>query len=134
MTFVIFQENANIHTISALEPMPLLCPLSISSDMYKSIIHGAGEKIHFLSIVSNHFKGCILVLEYCYFLSQSISNRTKNNFNIALKTYQESETQTVVFNALQDAIQKHSNNKHTLTNAITNIILNNQMCKSSNVP
>ena len=109
--------------------MPLLCPSSIVSDMHKSIIHGAGEKIYFLSIVSNYVQGCILIFEYYYFLSQSFSNHARHNLSIALKEYQQSETQAIVCNALQDAIQKHSNNKHTLTNAITNIILNNQMCK-----
>ena len=112
--------------------MPLLCPLSIVSDTHKSIIHGAGEWFHFLSIVSKYFKGCILVFEYCYFLSQSNSGR--NPLNIALKEYQQSGTQAIVSNALQGAIMKHSNDKHALSILITNIILNNQMCKLSNIP
>ena len=113
--------------------MPLLCPLSgIVSDMHKSIIHGAGEDIHFLSIMSKHFKGCILVLEYCYFLSQTNSN-AKNTFAIALKEYKQSGTQAVVSNALQDAIKKHSDDHDTLIYVITDIILTNQMCKLSNL-
>ena len=100
--------------------------------MHKSIIHGAGEEAHFLSIMSKHFKGCILVLEYCYFLSQTNSN-AKNAFDIALKEYQQSETQAIVYNVLQDAIQKHSNDHDTLINVITDIILTNQMCKLSHL-
>ena len=111
--------------------MPLLCPSFIDSDMHKSIIHGAGEEIHFLSIMlfSEHFKGCILVFEYYYFLSQTNSN-AKNAFAIALKEYQQSETQAIVSNALQDAIKKHGDDHDTLINAITDIILTNQMCMS----
>ena len=112
--------------------MPLLCPSSIVPDMHKSIIHGAGEEAHFLSIMSKCFKGYILVLEYCYFLSQTNSN-AKNAFDIALKEYQQSKTQAIVFNALQDAIQKHSNDHDTLINVITDIILTNQICKLSNL-
>ena len=112
--------------------MPLLCPLSIVSDMHKSFIHGAGEEIHFLSIMSKYFKGCILVLEYCYFLSQTNSN-AKNAFVIALKEYQQFGTQAVVSNVLQDAIEKHSNDHDTLIYVITDIILTNQMCKLSNL-
>ena len=130
-SFVISQINANAN-ILALNSMPLLFPLSIVSDMHKSIIHGAGEWFHFLSAVSKHFKGCILVFEYCYFLSQN--NSARNPLNIALKEYQQSGTQAIIYNALQDVIRKHSNDKHTLSILITNIILNNQMCKLSNIP
>ena len=112
--------------------MPLLCPLSNVSNMHKSIIHGAGEEAHFLSIISKYFKGCILVLEYCYFLSQTNSN-VKNAFDIALKEYQQSKTQAIVSNVLHDAIQKHSNDHDTLINVITDVILTNQMCKLSNL-
>ena len=132
MPFSVSQINANTD-ILALNSMPLLCPLPIVSDMHKSIIHGAGEKIHYLSIVSKHSKGCILVAEYCYFLSQHNSN-ARNALDIALKEYQQSETQAIVLGALQDAIKKHGNNKPTLTNVITDIILNNQICKLPNVP
>ena len=112
--------------------MPLLCPSSIDSDMHKSIIHGAGEEIHFLSIMSKHFKGCILVFEHCYFLLQTNSN-AKNALDIAVKEYQQSETQAIVFNALQDAIKKHGDDHcdSTLIKVITDIILTNQMCKLS---
>ena len=110
--------------------MPLLCPSSIDSDMHKSIIHGAGEEIHFLSSMSKHFKGFILVLEYCYFLSQTNSN-AKNALDIALKEYKQSEIQFIVSNALQDAIKKHDDDHDTLINAITDIILTNQMCMLS---
>ena len=71
-------------------------------------------------------------MEYCYFLSQTNSN-VKKTFDIALKEYQESETQAIVSNVLQDAIQKHSDDHDTLINAITDIILTNQMCKLSNL-
>ena len=131
MSFVISEINANADT-STFISMPLLCPLSITSDMHKSIIHGAGEETHFLSIMSKHFKGCILVWEYCYFLSQTNSN-AKNAFAIALKEYQQSGTQAVVSDVLQDAIKKHSNDHDTLIYVITDIILTNQMCKLSNL-
>ena len=71
-------------------------------------------------------------MEYCYFLSQTNSN-AKNAFDIALKEYQQSETQAIVYNVLQDAIQKHSNDHDTLINVITDIILTNQMCKLSHL-
>ena len=113
--------------------MPLLCPSSIDSDMHKSIIHGAGEEIHFFSIMSKDFKGCILVFEYCYFLSQTTSN-AKNALDIALREYKQSETQALVFNALHDAIKKHGDDyDSTLIKVITDIILTNQMCKLSNL-
>ena len=131
MSFVILETTAGLGGF-IFHSMPLLCPLSIVSDMHKSIIHGAGEEIHFLSIMSKHFKGCILVLEYCYFLSQSKSN-AKNPFDIALKVYQQSETQAIVSNVLQDAIKKHCNDHNTLMNVITDIILTNQMCKLFNL-
>ena len=131
MSFVISEINANADA-SIFISMPLLCPLSIVSDMHKSIIHGAGENIHFSSIMSKHFKGCILVLEYCYFLSQTNSN-AKNAFAIALKEYQQSGTQAIVSNVLQDAIKEHSNDHDTLIYVITDIILTNQMCKLSNL-
>ena len=131
MTFVIFEINANADA-SIFISMPLLCPLSIVSDMHKSIIHGAGEETHFSSIMSKHFKGCILVLEYCYFLSQTNSN-AKNAFAIALKEYQQSGTQAIVSNVLQDTIKKHNDNHDTLIYVITDIILTNQMCKLSNL-
>ena len=118
MSFVISEINANADT-STFISMPLMCPLSIVSDMHKSIIHGAGEGIHFLSIMSKHFEGCILVLEYCYFLSQTNSN-VKNAF-------------AIVSNVLQDVIKKHSNDHDTLIYVITDIILTNQMCKLSNL-
>ena len=111
--------------------MPLLCPSSINSDMHKSIIHGAGEDIHFWSIMSKHFKGCILVFEHCYFLLQTNSN-AKNSLDIALKEYQQ-YTQAIIFNALQDAIKKHGDDHNTLIKVITDIILTNQMCKLSNL-
>ena len=131
MSFVIFEINAGADR-SIFNSMPLLCPLSIVSDMHKSIIHGAGGEIHFLSIMSNYFKGCILVFEYCYFLSQTNSN-ANNAFDIALKEYQQSGTQATVSNVLQDAIKKHSNEHDILTNVITDIILTNQMCKLFNL-
>ena len=131
MSFVISEINANADT-STFISMPLLCPLSIVSDMHKSIIHGAGEGIHFLSIMSKHFEGCILVLEYCYFLSHTNSN-AKNAFATALKEYQQSGIQAIVSNDLQDAIKKHSNDHDTLIYVITDIILTNQMCKLSNL-
>ena len=130
MSFVISEMNAQADA-STFISMPLLCPLSIVSDMHKSIIHGAGEEIHFLSIMSKHFKGFILVLEYCYFLSQTNIN-AKNAFAIALKEYQQSGTQAIVSNVLQDAIKKHSDDHDTLIYVITDIILTNQMCKLSN--
>ena len=44
MCFTISQIlDANTANILALNSIPLLCPLSIASDMHKSIIHGAGE-------------------------------------------------------------------------------------------
>ena len=131
MSFVISEINANADTSISIS-MPLLCPSSIVSNMHKSIIHGAGEEIHFLSIMSKHFKGCILVLEYCYFLSQTNSN-VKNAFAIALKEYQQSGTQAIVSNVLQGVIKKHSNDHDTLIYVITDIILTNQMCKLSNL-
>ena len=82
--------------------------------------------------MSKHFKGCILVLEYCYFLSQTNSN-AKDALHIALKEYQQSKTQAIISNDLQNAIQKHSNDHDTLINVITDIILTNQMCKLSNL-
>ena len=100
--------------------------------MHKSIIHGAGEEIHFLSIMSKHFKGCILVFEHCYFLLQT-NNNAQNALDIALKKYQQSETQVIVFNALQDAIKKHEDDHDTLMNVVTDIIITNQMCKLSNL-
>ena len=130
MSFVISEINAKADT-SIFISMPLLCPFFTVSDMHKSIIHGAGEEIHFLSIMSKHFKGCILVLEYCYFLSQTNSN-AKNAFAIALKEYQQSGTQAIVSNVLWDAINKHSDDHDTLIYVITDIILTNQMCKLSN--
>ena len=133
MSFVISQIDANTDILAFIS-MPLLCPLSIDSDMHKSIIHGAGEEIYFLSIVSNkHHKGCILVFEYCYFLSQN-NNKARNALNIALTEYQQSGTQVIVSNDIQDVIKKHGNNKHTLTSDITDIIINNQMCKLYNIP
>ena len=133
MSFVISQIDANTDILAFIS-MPLLCPLSIDSDMHKSIIHGAGEEIYFLSIVSNkHHKGCILVFEYCYFLSQN-NNNARNALNIALTEYQQSGTQVIVSNDIQDVIKKHGNNKHTLTSDITDIIINNQMCKLYNIP
>ena len=76
----------------------------------------------------NSTSGCILVFEYYYFLSQNNSN-ARNALEIAVKKYQQSDTQAIVSNALLDAIQKYNDNKHTLTNVIVDIILNNLMCK-----
>ena len=131
MSFIMSQINTNtgnvLHTLNST--LPLLCPLSIVSGMHKSIIHGAGEEICFPFIVSKKYlKGCILVFEYYYFLSQNNSN-ARNALKIAVKKYQQSDTQAIASNALLDAIQKYNDNKHTLTNVIVDIILNNLMCK-----
>ena len=131
MIYVIPEINANADT-SIFNSMPLLCPFSMVSDMSKSIIHGAGKEAYFSSIVSKHFKGCILVFEYCYFLLQN-DRSARSAFKIALKEYQQSDTQAIVSNALQDAIKKHSNDHDTLINDITDIIITNQMCKLFNV-
>ena len=131
MSFVISEMNVTVDT-STFNSMPLLCPLSIVSNVHKSIIHGAGEEIHFLSIMSKHFKGCILVLEYCYFLSQTNSN-AKNAFSIALEEYQQSGTQAIVSDVLQDVIKKHRDDHDTLIYVITDIILTNRMCRLSNL-
>ena len=54
MSFIMSQINTNTGNVlrTLNSTLPLLCPLSIVSDMHKSIIHGAGEEICFPSIVS----------------------------------------------------------------------------------
>ena len=135
LTYILFIPEINANADASISnSMPFLCPLeSIVSDLHKSIIHGAGETIHWvLFIMSKRFKGCILVFEYCYFLSHTNSN-AKHVLDIALREYQESGTQAIVSNVLQDAIKEHSNDHDTLMNVITDIILTNQMCKLSNL-
>ena len=82
---------------------------------------------------AKYFKGCILLFEYTYFLLQDPKYTVNDVIDIALKKYQQSGTQSTVLSALQDALTKrHGDYKcHTLHNDIIDIILHNQMCKSS---
>ena len=50
---------------------------------------------------------------------------------LAMNTYKKSGTQATVISSLQDAIHKHGDNHDTLSKVIIDIIIDNQMCKSS---
>ncbi|KAL4073062.1 hypothetical protein V8B97DRAFT_304628 [Scleroderma yunnanense] len=75
-----------------------------------------------------HGVGCILVFEYSYFLIQN-NGQAYNAFNVAVKEYQKSGTQSAVLKALQHAIQEHGSDCATLQKVIIDIILENSMSK-----
>ena len=109
---------------------------ALFSNIKKSITHGAGEG-HclgpFFHILSEQcFVGCILVFEYLYFLLQSNKDEKHASLELAINTYHTSGTQATVANSLQNAIDQHYGDNHdTLSRAIIDIILSNQMCKLS---
>ncbi|KAL4073035.1 hypothetical protein V8B97DRAFT_1956512 [Scleroderma yunnanense] len=100
-----------MHHFSNFPDLPTMCPSLSSMDML--ILHGVG---------------CILVFEYSYFLMQN-NGQAKDAFNLAVKEYQKSGTQSAVLKALQHAIQEHGNNCATLQKVIIDIILENCMSK-----
>ena len=110
--------------------LPLLCPAPIFNHMQKSIIHGAGERYSFLLYSSNNITGCILIFEYLYFLLQRNKNQ-RHTWELAINTYQKSGIQATVINSLQDAIHQYENDHDILSKVIIDIIMDNQMCKSS---
>ena len=121
----------NIYFSMETTALPLLCPAPIFNHMQKSIIHGAGERYSFPLYSSNNITGCILIFEYLYFLLQSNNLNQRHTLELAIDTYQKSGTQATVSNSLQDAIHQHENNHDTLSKVIIDIIVDNQMCKSS---
>jgi len=86
------------------------------------------RKISFSNIHPKHFKGCILIFEYSFFLLQQIGD-ARNTLYLAVNEYRSSGTQATVLNALQHAIKEHGNDYDTLMQVIINIIVNNRMCK-----
>ena len=78
----------------------------------------------------NNITGCILIFEYLYFLLQSNKNQ-RHTLELAINTYQNSEIQATVINSLQNAIHQFEDDHDILSMVIIDIILNNQMCKSS---
>ena len=97
--------------------------------MHQSIMHGTGEKDHFLLyIFLNHFQGVSLVLEYAWFLSKQ-NNNADHSLALATKAYQTSGSQAAVLNALQPFIEVHCDNPDILINVIISIIHNHRMCK-----
>jgi len=86
--------------------------------------------ISFFYILPKYFKGCILIFEYTYFLlQQNEDTSTRNALNLAVEEYERSGTLAAVLDALQHAIEQHGDDHNALTPAITEIILNNRMCK-----
>ena len=86
------------------------------------------RKISFSHVLSKQFKACILVFEYSYFLLQQ-NGDARNTLALAVKEYQSSGTKATVLSALQHAIKEHSNDYNALMPVITDIIVNNRMCK-----
>ena len=53
------------------------------------------------------------------------------SLKLAINTYLTSGTQATVVDSLQNAIHQYGDNHDTLSKAIIDIILSNQMCKLS---
>jgi len=87
------------------------------------------RKYIFSYVPPKHFKGCILIFEYAYFLFQQ-NGHANNTLDLAVKEYQTSGTQAIVLNALQHVIKEHSNDNYDALMQVTiDIIVNNCMCK-----
>jgi len=84
--------------------------------------------IQSLSTISEHVKGCILILEYSYFYLQANADQ-KDIIALSVKEYQDSSIQNTVVVALQHNIQEHNKDHIKLQQTIFDIVVENRMCK-----
>jgi hypothetical protein len=76
--------------------------------------------------------GYILVIEYIYLLMQHRQGQTFNDaLAISLEEYKTSGTQINVERALKGVMKNHGDDMIKLSDALIDIIMENQMCKSA---